>query len=82
MSERRTQGTSCPLIPQARVHMDVCQPCRFFRGASTYTVSGDDGKPKLLPSGRPLPTEWAIVCNYPRDGSYVAPLAREEVPGD
>ena len=78
MSSWRSQGTSCPLIAQARVHMDVCQPCRFFRGASTHTESGEDGKPKLLPSGKPWPTEWSVCCNWPRDGSYVAPEHRGE----
>ena len=75
----RSQGTHCPLIAQARCHMNVCQPCRFFRGASTFTQTNDEGKPKLLPNGKAVPSEWTVACNWPRDGAYLAPEHRTEV---
>ena len=55
----------CPLIDVV-AGMDLCQPCRFFRGAS------------LVKPGRPA--IWRVCCNWPRDGSYVAPDYRPSVP--
>ncbi len=54
---RLTTEGICPL-DDASVTMDKCQPCRFFRGAS---------------STRHEPRGWQVNCNYPRDGVYLAP---------
>jgi hypothetical protein len=53
---RRLTGEECPDVAPA-VHMDVCQPCPYFRGASSIT-------------GRP---GWLVLCNWPRNGSDIAP---------
>lgn len=55
MSEWRETGSECPK-DDSQVAMSVCQPCPFFRGASTLT-------------GRP---GWNINCNWPRNGSEIA----------
>lgn len=58
MSTRRVTGTDpCPLTDKP-AEMDVCQPCRFFRGAVSLPGQGRN---------------WNVCCNYPRDGSYLAP---------
>jgi len=54
VSTWRETGDRCPL-DERPVHMDICQPCRFFRGA----VLGPQHK------------GWKVNCNYPRDGSYI-----------
>lgn len=55
MSTWRDAGDRCPL-GELTVGMDACQPCRFFRGASSRP--GERGYQH-------------ICCNHPRDGSYV-----------
>lgn len=55
MAEWRATHSDCPLGGEA--HMDRCQPCLFFRGAS-------------LSDSR---AGWRISCNWPRSGSYIAP---------
>jgi hypothetical protein len=55
MSTWRAQGECCPIEP-VPVHMDICQPCPYFRGASSRT--GQKG--------------WNIACNWPRNGSDLA----------
>ena len=55
MSRWRQQDEECPAAP-VLVHMDVCQPCPYFRGASSRT--GRDG--------------WNVNCNWPRNGSNLA----------
>lgn len=54
MAERRREGTPCP-IDEVALRMAVCQPCRFFRGASL--VSPNRG--------------WTVLCNWPIDGTFV-----------
>ena len=54
MSTWRLQDEDCPEGPP--VHMDLCQPCPYFRGAATLT--GRNG--------------WNINCNWPRNGSSLA----------
>ena len=60
MSTVRRPGTGeyvCPLDGMSP-SMDKCQPCVYFRGAS---LAGQGVK------------EWSIVCNWPRNGSHIAP---------
>jgi hypothetical protein len=52
---RRLTGEDCPDVAPV-VHMEHCQPCPYFRGASSIT-------------GRP---GWLILCNWPRNGSEIA----------
>ncbi|NJD29298.1 MAG: hypothetical protein FIA92_13510 [Chloroflexi bacterium] len=62
MSDRLTERTdSCPLDGM-RVRMEVCQPCRFFRGASLVSPN----------------VTWRVLCNWPRDGSYTDPALPRE----
>jgi hypothetical protein len=52
----RLPDDECPENPSLTAHMDICQPCPYFRGASTFT--GRKG--------------WKINCNWPRNGSSLA----------
>ncbi len=54
---RYTTKEYCPL-DETQVRMNVCDTCRYFRGAS---------------SANHEPRGWQINCNWPRDGAYVAP---------
>lgn len=60
MSTRRISNTGdkCPLT-DVEVLMALCQQCPYFRGASS--VPGMASK------------HWSINCNWPRNGSYIAP---------
>lgn len=64
----RTYDDTCPIPPLPAVHMDLCQPCPYFRGATSIT-------------GRP---GWRIVCNWPRNGSEVWEPQRplDDLPAD
>lgn len=53
MATLRVEGAPCPL-DEVALRMAVCQPCRYFRGASL--VSPNKG--------------WTVICNWPRDGSF------------
>ena len=55
---RLTTKTECPLY-EIPVVLGLCAGCRYFRGASSTNHE---------------PRGWQINCNWPRDGSYVAPL--------
>ena len=55
MSTWRDAGDRCPL-DEAPLDMAKCQPCRFFRGASSRP--GERGYQH-------------ICCNFPRNGSEV-----------
>jgi len=52
------------------VSMALCQPCVYFRGASSVTGDGTGG--------------WRIVCNWPRNGSEVWEPQRplDDLPAD
>ena len=55
MSTWRDRGEPCPLDEEP-TSMDKCQPCRFFRGASSRP--GHRGFSRYN-------------CNFPRDGSEI-----------
>ena len=73
MSHRRyTVVEDCPLnnLP---VTMNVCDKCRFYRGAGSSHHEMPDGV-TLRPDGVPFqyPHGWDVNCNWPRDGAYLA----------
>lgn len=59
MATRRVTKSedTCPLT-EVEVLMDLCVPCPYFRGAASYPGQG----------GR-----WSVLCNWPRNGSSIAP---------
>lgn len=58
MATRRLTGRDeCPLTEIPAI-MDLCQPCPYFRGASSMPGEG---------------RQWGVLCNWPRNGSYIAP---------
>lgn len=74
MSEFRKEGTSCPIPPHPIVSMELCQPCVYFRGASTFSEETEESKKrsfleKLIKKPEFEPIKWTIVCNWPRNGS-------------
>jgi len=73
LSHRRyTLVEDCPLndLP---VTMDVCDKCRFYRGATSSHHEAPDGV-TLRPDGVPFQFThgWEVTCNWPRDGAYLA----------
>lgn len=67
MAERRVEGEDCPIPPHPVLSMDLCQPCIYFRGASSVRRAPDK---KEVPVTRE-PVKWNIFCNFPRNGSDI-----------
>ena len=59
-----TTAGRCP-VDDAPAAMDTCQGCRFFRGAASSPHEAHG---------------WAISCNWPRSGAFVAALRKNGMP--
>lgn len=73
MSERRREGTDCPIPPHPILSMKLCQPCVYFRGAGTHTEwEKQTSLQRMLKRPKKAkPTTWTVVCNWPRNGSEI-----------
>jgi hypothetical protein len=70
VSTWREYGEDCPIGPP--VHMDLCQPCPYFRGASSVSERCDEEGCEDPKHPEFLPVKWRINCNWPRNGSDLA----------
>lgn len=63
-SWRYADHEPCPLT-DLPPGLDVCRACRFFRGA-VHRSSDKAG--------------WEVLCNWPRDGQYLADTTPSTIP--